>query len=157
MAATPADLSLVTLSADLLAYIVEAYGAKGIDLPDRRYYTLGTPVNDCEQLVVAWQQSYLGSPGDEASVPQRCDVAPRTAVFSVQLTREMPVVSQSGKAPAPDKIQERSAIALLNAHVLFELVMAFDPFGAGTITTVDVVEVSGGLSCIQVQTAIAIP
>jgi hypothetical protein len=156
MAPSPDDLSIVTLGRDILAGVVEGYGAHGIELPSRQYLTLGTPVNDCEQLVVSWQQAYLGTPGDEASLPQQCD-AVKTAVFTVQLCRSMPVVSESGKSPSAEAIQSASEVALLDAYVLFDLVAHIDPFGLGVIVTTDVVEVSGGLSCIQVQTTLAIP
>ncbi len=157
MAATADDLSLVTLSQTILNGVVDGYGAKGIELPARQYVTLGTPVNDCEQLVVSWQQSYIGMPGDEASLPQQCDSVPKSAVFVVQLCREMPVVSQSGKSPKAEDIQARSEILLLDAHVLLDLVGHIDPYGLGVIATADVVEVSGGMGCIQVQTTLAIP
>ncbi len=156
MAPTADDLSLVTLAQTILDGVIDGYGAKSITLPGRQYYTVGTPANDCEQIVVAWQQAYLGLPGDEASLPQPCD-ATKTAVFSVQLCREMPVVSQSGKAPKAEDIQARSAALLLDAYVLFDVVSHIDPFGLGVIVTVDVVEVSGGLGCVQVQTTLAIP
>ncbi len=157
MAATPDDLSLVTLAETILDGVIDGYAAKGIDLPTRRYYTIGTPANDCEQLVVAWQQSYVGMPGDEASLPQQCNEVAKTAVFSVQLCREMPVVNDDGKAPAAAAIQDRSKALLLDAYVLLNIVGSIDPTFFGVIATVDVVEVSGGLGCIQVQTALAIP
>ena len=95
MAPSTEDRSIVTLGRDILAGVVAGYKQRGLTLPDRQYLTLGTPVNDCEQLVVSWQQAYLGTPGDEASLPQRCE-AVKTAVFTVQICRKMPVVSESG-------------------------------------------------------------
>lgn len=156
--ATPSaeDLSLVTLGRTILAGVVDGFGARGIDLPERRYLTLGTPANDCEQLVVSWMQSYLGTPGDEASVPQRCD-AVKSAVFTVQLSRKMPVVSDSGASPSAANIQASSETLLLNAYVLLDVVAHIDPFDLGVIVTSDVIEVSGGLGCVQVQTVLALP
>lgn len=156
MALSPDDLRLVTLGRTILAGVVDGYAARSISLPERQYLTVGIPANDCEQLVVAWQQNYLGTPGDEASLPQPCDV-PRTAVFSVQVCRTMPVVSDSGKAPKAEDIQRRSEAIMVDAQVLFEIVSYIDPFGLGLIVTCDVIEVSGGLACIQVQTTLAIP
>ena len=46
---------------------------------------------------------------------------------------------------------------MIDAQVLFEIVSYIDPFGLGVIVTCDVIEVSGGLACIQVQTTLAIP
>lgn len=155
MAASEDDLSLYTTATTILAGVVEGYGARGIDLPDRRYVTLGTPANDCEQVVVAWQQVYLGTPGDEASEPQRCD-APRSAVFTVQLCRTMPVVNDAGNAPSAAAIQAASKTLMTDARVLLDILAYIDPYGMGVIVTGDVVEVSGGLGCVQVQTVLAV-
>ncbi len=156
MAPTAEDTRLITLGRTILAGIVDGYAERGISLPDRQYLTIGTPANDCEQLVVSWQQSYLGMPGNEATEPTKCESL-RTAVFSVQLCRKMPVVSDGGNAPKPDKIQQHSEAILLDAKVLFDIVSWIDPTSFGIITTCDVVEVSGGLACIQVQTVLVIP
>ncbi len=156
MAASTDAKSIVTLGQGLLDAVVSYYGSETITLPERRYLTLGTPANDCEQVVVSWQQAYLGLPGDEASTPQQCDQV-KTAVFSVQLCRSMPVVSDSGKSPAAATIQTASEQLLIDAYVLMDAVAHYDPYGLGVIVTTDVVEVSGGLGCIQVQTVLAIP
>ncbi len=155
MAASDVDLSLVSMAQALLDGVVDGYGARGITLPERRYWTLGTPANDCEQVVVSWQQVYLGTPGDEASSPLTCD-SPRSGVFTVQLCRDMPVVSESGKAPSPEAIQAASRCLLLDAYVLLDILANIDPLGMGVIVTGDVVEVSGGLGCVQVQTVLAV-
>ena len=149
-------MRLVVLGRDILCAVQDGYSVEGITLPERQYLTLGTPANDCEQLVVSWQQSYLGVPGDEASAPQNCD-APRSAVFVVQLSRAMPVVNDRGRSPAAAVIQESSEALLVDAHVLTNIVADIDPFGLGVIVTTEVVEVSGGLGCIQVQTVLGIP
>lgn len=65
MALDPEALSLVNLAQAIFDGVVAGYAQNGATLPSRRYVTLGTPANDCEQMVVAWQQIYLGTPGDE--------------------------------------------------------------------------------------------
>lgn len=67
---------------DMMDGIVERvetiFQSYNVNLPNRRYWTIGQPAIDCEQVVVSFIQMYLGAPGDEASSPQRCNV-PRSA------------------------------------------------------------------------------
>jgi hypothetical protein len=156
MALDPDALSLVTLAETIFDGVVAGYEQSGATLPSRRYVTLGTPANDCEQMVVAWQQIYLGTPGDEASLPQNC-TAPKSAVFSVQVARNMPVVSPSGKAPEPKAIQTFSEALLVDAYLLTDILANIDPFGLGTIVTCEFVEVSGGLGCVGAQVVLGVP
>jgi hypothetical protein len=152
----PDALSLVRLGQEIFDGVVSGYATFGAVLPDRQYVTLGPPANDCEQMVVSWQQIYLGTPGDEASQPQRCD-APKSAVWTVQIARKMPVVSQSGKAPEPTAIQTYSEALLVDAWLLTEILANVDPFQLGTIVTCEFLEVSGGLGCVSAQTVLGVP
>ena len=60
----------------VLAKVVATYEEYNIDLPSRRFWLMGEPAIDCEQLSVSFIQMYLGLPGDQASQPQRCTTAP---------------------------------------------------------------------------------
>ena len=82
----------------VLAKVVATYEEYNIDLPSRRFWTMGEPAIDCEQLSVSFIQMYLGLPGDQASQPQRC-TQPRTAVLSIAVSRQIPVVGNNGNAP----------------------------------------------------------
>ena len=54
----------------VLAKVVATYEEYHIDLPSRRFWTMGEPAIDCEQLSVSFIQMYLGLPG-----AQHCRIA----------------------------------------------------------------------------------
>jgi hypothetical protein len=132
-----------------------------VSLPNRRYWTFGEPVIDCEQLVVSFIQMYLGTPGDEATTPQRCHM-PRSAVVTISIARQIPVVGANGRPPSPEKIQESSSASAVDAWVLMEAVKEFDMwdgtgFGLGVIATVDVLPAEGGFQAVNMQLTLAVP
>lgn len=73
----------------LLETINRVYVEAGISIPDRQYYVIGgqgQTVHECEQVTVSWDQAYSGLPGNEASIPARCDDV-HTASFVVEVVR----------------------------------------------------------------------
>jgi hypothetical protein len=122
---------------------------------------MGTPAIDCEQIVVAFVQMYLGPPGDQASQPMRCNV-PKSAVMTVSIAREIPVVGTNGRAPTGDKIQAGSEISAVDAWVLMDTVQLFDRwdeggYGPGIIATLDAGTPEGGFQVVTLQLTMAIP
>lgn len=163
------DLSGVTEDAtdlrDLLDGVLErlqnVFQSYNVNLPQRRYWTMGQPAIDCEQVVVSFIQMYLGAPGDEATTPQRCNV-PRSAVLSISIAREVPTVGQNGRPPSPEKIQSASEATAIDAWVLMQSVREFDMwddsgYGAGVIATVDVSPAEGGFQSVNMQLTMAVP
>ncbi len=163
------DLSGVSEEAtnlrDMLDGVVErvenTFQSYNVNLPNRRYWTLGQPVIDCDQLVVSFIQMYLGAPGDEASTPQRCNV-PRSAVLSISIAREVPTVGVNGRPPSPERIQDAAAQSAIDAWVLMESVRQFDMwdgtgFGLGVIATVDVTPPEGGFQAVNMQLTLSVP
>jgi hypothetical protein len=146
---------LIELAASILAKVVEIYARQGIDLPERRYIALATPAQDCEQVTVAWQQMYIGPPGDEASVPQRCE-SPRSAVFEITITRCIPVVDDRNRAPEPKDISAASAVLMRDAWLLLDSVKAMDDY-LGVIATVEASEAQGGLQSVVMTLTLAVP
>lgn len=145
----------------ILDRVIAVFESYSVPLPTRRYWTMGTPATDCEQLVVNFVQMYLGSPGDEAATPQRCNV-PRSAVVVISISRQIPIVGQSGKAPAGDKIQDYSEWSAVDAWVLMESVNLLDQweeggYGPGVIATLNSSEPQGGYQTINLQITLAIP
>jgi hypothetical protein len=114
----------------------------------------GQEAFDCEQLVVSFQQLYIGPPGDEATAPQRCN-SPRSAVLKATVVREIPTNSGKGLAPASNKIEEGSYISAVDAWVLLDCVAFLDQwettgaFGLGVIGTVDVPSPEGGFQAVS--------
>lgn len=161
-----ADVSEDALNAknlldNVLATIVTIFNSYNVPLPSRRYWNVGQVAIDCEQLSVSLIQIYLGPPGDQASMPQRCNT-PRTAVMMITIAREIPVVGMNGRPPAPEKISEGAEISAVDSWVLMESLNALDQwepgtFGVGTIATVDIPPPEGGFQLVTMQLTMAIP
>lgn len=117
------DPTLVTAASDkaqaILDAVVAAFGQQGVALPDRRYLHIGQAAHDCEQLVVSFEQMYIGTPGDQAQLPQKCD-APWSVVFSVQLVRCVPGVGRAGAAPTEADLTTNAVTMMQDAAILFD-------------------------------------
>lgn len=145
----------------ILDRVVAIYASYGVPLPSRKYWTMGNPAMDCEQLVVSFIQSYLGAPGDEASQPQKCNM-PRSMVVSITVTRDIPTVGQSGRTPQPEKIQAASEISAVDAWILMASLNLLDQwdeggYGPGVIGTLTSMEPQGGLQTMNLQVTMVVP
>jgi hypothetical protein len=151
---------------DLLSGILErvqaVFQSYNVPLPERQYWTVGLdPAIDCEQLVVSLSQIYLGIPGDQATIPQKC-TSPRTASVSVLLSRAVPTVGPSGRAPSAQRIEESSHIAAIDSWVLMESINLMDQwdelgYGLGVIATLDILGPEGGYVSVNLQLTLAVP
>lgn len=147
---------------EVLNRVINVYDSYNMPLPARRYYTMGTPVVDCEQICVSFIQMYVGSPGDEATEPRRCN-DPRSATISIQVARSVPITQQNGEAPRADDIQAASEVSALDAWILIESINDFDawagngPFGLGVIATVDADPPEGGFQTTRLTLTMAVP
>lgn len=146
---------------EVLERIEGVYASYNVPIPGRRYWTMGQPTIDCEQLAVSFIQMYVGTPGDQASTPQRCHM-PKTAVVVVSVAREVPVVGVNGRPPTADKIEQGSYLSAIDAWILMESIKAFDPWdeasiGMGVIATVDSPSIEGGFSVINMQLSMVVP
>lgn len=154
-------LSLKNLMDGVLERVTTIFQNNNVPLPQRQYWTMGTPVIDCEQLVVSFAQMYLGAPGAQATEPQRCNV-PRTATINVSIARPVAVVGQNGRPPAGEKIQQASAWLAIDAWVLMQSVNLLDMwdetgYGVGVIATLEVGEAEGGFQATTLQVTMAVP
>ena len=154
--------SLKNLLDDILQVVVDRYAHHSVTLPSRQYWMAGQEAFDCEQLVVSFQQLYIGPPGDEATAPQRCN-SPRSAVLKATVVREIPTSSGKGLVPASDKLEQGSYIAAVDAWVLLDCVAFLDQweatgaFGLGVIGTVDIPSPEGGFQAVSATFTIAVP
>lgn len=160
-AVDPDAKNLVAHLENVLEKVVATYASYNMPLPDRQYWTLGQTVVDCEQVVVCLLQMYLGSPGDEATEPRRCN-DPRSATITVTVSRQIPVVGPSGKAPSPAKIQEGMIPAAYDAWILMESVKMLDTwenagFGLGVIATLETTPPEGGFQNTILTMTSAVP
>ena len=154
-------LNIVELMDGVLQRVVSTFNSYNVPLPTRQYWTVGQQAVDCEQLTVTLVQIYLGAPGDEASSPQRCN-QPRTAVMTVSLSREIPVVGQNGRPPSADKLEQAAQISAIDGYVLMLSLNPLDMwepggYGVGVIATVDYPAPEGGFQTVNMQLTMAIP
>lgn len=145
----------------VLERVEAVFQSYNVNLPRRRYWTMGQPAIDCEQLVIFFNQMYLGTPGAQVSEPQRCK-SPRSATFTISVSRELPVVGQSGKAPSPERIQLASETLAIDSWVLMESINLLDQwddtgFGLGVIATLETSPPEGGFQTASMQITMAIP
>jgi hypothetical protein len=145
----------------VLDKVVSTYASYGMPLPARRYWTLGEPSVDCEQLVVSFLQMYVGSPGDEATQPRRC-ADPRSATINISVSRQVPTVGQNGRPPSAETIEAGSRLSAYDAWVMMEGAAKFDAweesgFGLGVIATVEVRTAEGGFQTAVLTMTAGVP
>lgn len=160
--ASPEALSLKNLLDQILGVIEDRYAFHGVTLPPRRYWSINEEAIDCEQLVVTFQQLYIGPPGDEATRPQKCN-SPRSAVIKATVARPIPTTNGRGLVPTEAKIQAGSEISAVDAWVLLDCVAFLDQwentgaFGIGVIGTVDTDPPQGGFQTVTATFTLAVP
>ncbi|UDL15881.1 hypothetical protein QEH42_gp090 [Microbacterium phage Pumpernickel] len=111
------SMSLVRLLEETLENVIALFESHGVPLPERRYWMLGPEVpEDCAQVVVAYVQSYLGIPGDQAAEAQNCN-SPRTAVLNIVITRDYPM-GERARPVSPERIMQASDWPAVDASVL---------------------------------------
>lgn len=145
----------------VLERVESIFQSYNVNLPARRYWIMGQPAIDCEQLVVSFVQMYLGPPGAQVAEPQRCHV-PRSATLNIMLSRETPIVGQNGRPPAPERIQQSSEIVALDAWVLMQSVNLLDQwddtgYGIGVVATLDSSGPEGGFQTTTLTITMAVP
>jgi hypothetical protein len=154
-------LRLKNMLDGVLERVQSVYQSYNVALPNRQYWMIGEPALDCEQVVVAFDQLYLGPPGDEVAQPNRCDV-PRSATFRILISREVAVVGVNGRPPSGDKIQQTSVLPTIDAWILMETVREFDMwdetgYGLGVVANLQISGPEGGFNTIGLQVTIAVP
>lgn len=153
--------AIAQLLDSILTAIENTYQSAGVPLPERRYWLMGEPVVDCEQVTVGFIQAYIGPPGDEASTPQRCD-AVKTAVLQVQVWRCVPVAGPKGRQPTAQTIQMASVALAVDAYLLLDSARELEQWdlvgpGLGVIATVETIAPSGGYEGVMLNLTTAIP
>lgn len=154
-------VNLREMMAGVLERVQNVFQSYNVELPQRRYWTMAQPAVDCEQLVVYFQQLYLGPPGAQVGEPQRCHM-PRSATITISISRETPIVGQNGRPPAPQKIEAASEILAIDAWVLMESVNQLDQwddtgYGVGVIATLEVGPPEGGFQTTDMVLTMAVP
>ena len=132
----------------LLESVVSVYESHGVPLPPRQYWQMGTPPEDCAQVVVSLLQIYLGAPGDQAADIQPCN-APITAVVNIHITRDYPV-GEKGRPNTVDDIKDAAEWSAIDSWILMKAIKDFDKGeydmpGLGAIATIASRPAAGGL------------
>lgn len=103
----------------VLEVVVDTFQRAGVALPERQYITAAQAAHDCEQVTASFEQLYIGGPGDQAQLPQRCD-APRTASVLVEIVRCIPTVNNRGVAPTTEALTASAGQQMIDAWLLLE-------------------------------------
>jgi hypothetical protein len=145
----------------VLERVEGVFQSYNVELPKRRYWTMGQPAIDCEQLVVFFQQMYLGPPGAQVGEPQRCHV-PRSATMTISIARATPIVGQNGRPPSSERIQAASEMLAIDAWVLMESINQLDQwdetgYGIGVLATLEVSSPEGGFQTTDMVITMAVP
>lgn len=145
----------------VLERVQSVFQSYNVELPARRYWMMGTPAIDCEQLVVFFQQLYLGPPGAQVGEPQRCHV-PRSATITISLSRATPIAQQNGRPPSPERIEAASEVLAIDAWVLMSAINQLDMwdetgYGVGVIATLETTAPEGGFQTTNLVVTMAVP
>jgi len=123
--------------------VAEHYDTKvNVPLPERRYWTIGTTVHDCEQAVLAVQQMFLGTAENPLETTQ-CN-GPRGLTFTFEVVRCVPGMDNRGRPPAGEVIEAASVNPVIDMEIMLDLAQYFDPFLTGVVVNVDPITASGG-------------
>jgi len=156
-------LNLKNMMDGIVSRVEASFDEYAVGLPNRRYWTMGQPVVDCDQVVVYFINAFLGTPGEEVPQPYRGNSIPRSATIGISIAREVPTVGVNGRPPSPEKIQEYSAQSAIDAWVLMESAKKIDMwdesggFGPGVVVSIDVGAPEGGFQLVNMQLTMVIP
>lgn len=139
--------------------VISTFEVAGVSLPSRKFFTVGAPVYDCEELVITFDSLAKGFPGGAGEEPANCDM-PSTVSFSVHLVRCFPI----GNGSVPPSAQELTANAdglMVDAWLLLAAIdeLNRDPLlgVAGMIYSVSVGEPQGGFVGVVAQVQAVVP
>lgn len=121
--------ALGIIGRELLQRIEEIYTESGVSLPDKRVWTLGQPIVDCEQAVVSLLSLAEGQPQANMQVSRPCDV-PINATFQVSVFRCVPSGGNRGNMPSPESLANFADEVAQDAYILMYLASCLDMFGA---------------------------
>jgi hypothetical protein len=146
----------------ILQVINATFFNAGVPLPERQYLTVGVPMVDCEQLVVAWETLQRGLPRTTGAASElaiiegkNCTV-PRTVTTRVYLTRCWPTGTGT-RGPDPADLNMAVHRSTIDAWLLYDACMASDSWGLGSTVTITANEPTGGYQTILAELSLAVP
>lgn len=130
----PPPSRIYDIARDVLDAVVAGYLADAVDLPARRFVSLGPPAWDCE-LVACWVERTFGHAGDvlaEDPDPIMAAVGHglRAALLRIQIVRCYPTLSDAGDPPTPAVMEAATATLLEDAQRVSNILVAASKAGA---------------------------
>lgn len=174
-AATGQRIYVAELALKVLKTVEEHFAAAGVELPGRRYLAAGNPALvawDCEQLVVGlsgvgWGQAPDAAPLSIKPAAHMSVAGVRHAVFSIQLVRCTPTVSDEQaemSQPYPDAEQIHAAgvdfmrdaglISQAMVEMVSRLQQGLDRSGIAQAGVVNTLGPEGGYHAVEATLAI---
>lgn len=106
----------------ILDHVVSVYQENSVDLPTRRYLAIGgqgQTVHSSAQVTVSWEQAYSGLPQHQSQFPVK-RTQPWTAVFVVEVVRDLPGLSGRGTEPTTDTLSAVATSQMQDAQLMIE-------------------------------------
>lgn len=152
--------NLLLLLNRVLETTVDVFESAGVPIPEKRYWTAGEAVFDCEQVVVSLNQGYLGRPGDEATEPRLCH-EPRSAVLDISVVRCVPT-GNGTKGPSSRQLQDAAEFTAVDSWLLLDSINQYDEWhpgirGLGVVATVTIPPPQGGFQAVNMTLTLAVP
>lgn len=138
----PGGYTIPTFLDFVLQSVVDEYESRSIGLPERRYWMVGQPAFDCNQVVVNATTLNLGLP-ENAQQLTSCDSG-WTLEFFVTVLRCSPVSGTRSAIPAAEAIQAAAAETAADMEILMDLTKRLDVARTGISASVEAVGPEGG-------------
>lgn len=106
----------------ILDKLIEVYAESGIDLPTRQFLAVGAQgqtVHSSAQVTVSWAQAYSGLPQHQSQFPVK-RTAPWSAVFVVEVVRDLPGMTPRGTEPSDATVTATAVSQMQDAQLMIE-------------------------------------
>lgn len=154
------DDPVAALALVVLDTIISEFEDRGLDLPKDRRIVVGELAVEGQVLGVMFGGCHVGPPGNELSQPFRGD-SPRTAIFSIELWREISTGrggAKTARAPRADVVTAQANTTMVDTWVLLEAAFKCDyPGGPGVIASTAPLPPSGGLQGVTLSLSLQVP
>lgn len=134
---------------EMLRRVVEAYTTAGVELPQRRLWSVGAVTEECSQLAVMLADLQP----EPSELSPTCDTVMR-ATITVSVTRCVPVASNRNgdRPPTPQQLKDSGTLLGTDAYLLSKIACQLDLYGMGGLgTEVTVEDPTGGMQTITLQ------
>lgn len=122
----PPKFILYDIATEVKDAVVAGFDAEDVELPDRRFVANGAIADDCEQLAVAVQRIFQGTPdGETALVDDVAGAGLRSIDLIVRLTRDcQPLMDHTNDVVDAADIDAAGRVLLIDGWLLRKIVTA---------------------------------